>query len=585
MHTFAVWAPRARHVQLRVGETLHTMQGPDERGWWRAPIAEAGHGTDYGFVLDDDATALPDPRSLWQPNGVHGLSRVYDHSQFAWTDQGWQPAPLAASVHYELHVGTFTPAGTFDSAIEKLDFLAELGITHIELMPVAAFAGDRGWGYDGVDLFAVTEDYGGPDALKRFVNACHGRGLAVVLDVVYNHFGPVGNYTGRFGPYVTDRHHTPWGGAINFEGPGSDEVRRFFCDNALMWMRDFHIDGLRLDAIHEMFDRSAVHFLEQLAAEVEVLGTTLSRELLLIAESDLNDPRIVRPREAGGYGLDAQWSDDFHHALFTVLHAEPGGYYADFGKLEFVAKAMRNVFVYDDHYSQYRSRRHGRPVDGLSAHHFLCFLQNHDQVGNRAQGERIEQLIGMERAKVAAGLVLTAAFMPLLFMGEEFAASTPFLYFADHEEPEMARLVSEGRKKEFAAFGFTEKEVPDPEARQTFERSKLNWDEVGEGKHLEMLNWYRSLIQLRRKLPALNDGDRGHLSVAYSEEKRWLDISRPGLGRGDVRILANLGTEDARFDLAAGYRVELASSSRIAVETDAITLLPDTLAILLNENG
>ena len=583
MHEFAVWAPRPRSVQLKLGETTHAMCGPDERGWWRAKVETAGHGTDYGFLLDDDPMVLPDPRSLWQPNCVHGMSRVYDHSCFAWTDQGWDATPLGSSVHYELHVGTFTADGTFDSAIERLDYLAELGVTHIELMPIVAFAGDRGWGYDGVDLYAVTEDYGGPDALKRFVNACHGRGLAVVLDVVYNHFGPVGNYTGRFGPYTTDRHRTPWGDAINFEGPDSEEVRRFFLDNALMWMRDFHVDGLRLDAIHEIFDRSAVHFLEQLSAEVKVLGTTLRRELVLIAESDLNDPRIVRTVEAGGFGIDAQWSDDFHHALFTVLHSEPGGYYSDFGKLEHFAKALREVFVYDGGYSQYRSRRHGRPVDRLSAHHFLCFLQNHDQVGNRAQGERIEQLIGMERAKVAIGLVLTAPFVPLLFMGEEYAASTPFLYFADHDEPEMAKMVSEGRKREFAAFGFTEKDVPDPEARETFDRSKLNWCETEDGKHKEMLNWYRSLIQLRRNLPALNDGDLGHLNVRFDEKQGWLDIQRQGLGRGGVRILANLGEEPAQFDLREGYRLELASSASISASAQRISLPPDSLAILLSD--
>ena len=580
MSEFAVWAPRPRQVQLKIRETLYALNGPDERGWWRLPVDDAGHGTDYGFVLDDDATVLPDPRSLWQPNGVHGMSRVYDHSRFEWTDQGWQPAPLAASIHYELHVGAFTPEGTLDSAIGKLDYLAELGVTHIELMPVAEFSGDRGWGYDGVHLYAVTENYGGPDALKRFINACHGRGLAVVLDVVYNHFGPVGNYTERFGPYLTDRYHTPWGGAINFEGRGGEEVRRFFFDNALMWMRDYHVDGLRLDAIHEIADRSAVHFLEQLSAETRVLSTTLRRELVLIAESDLNDPRIVRSVETGGYGISAQWSDDFHHALFTILHREPGGYYSDFGKLEHFAKAMRDVFVYDGHYSEYRDRRHGRPVDGLSAHHFLVFLQNHDQVGNRAQGERIEQLIGMERAKVAAGIVLTAPFVPLLFMGEEFAASTPFLYFADHDEPEMVRLVSEGRKREFAAFGFGEKDVPDPEAPETFTRSKLNWAETGEAKHSEMLNWYRSLIHLRRTLPALNDGDRGHMKMNFDEEHCWMDIHRAGLGRGDVRILANLGGDAATFAMSSSYRIELASQTGIVCGNSAITLPPNSLAIL-----
>ena len=433
---------------------------------------------DYGFRLDDDPGIYPDPRSAWQPNGVHGLSRVYDHKAFAWQDERWQAPPLASAVMYEMHVGTFTQEGTFDSAIARLDHLSKLGITHLELMPVAAYPGDRGWGYDGVQLFAVTENYGGPDSLKRFVNACHVRGLAVVLDVVYNHFGPVGNYAGKFGPYLTDRHCTPWGDAVNFEGPGSDEVRRFFCDNALMWMRDFHIDGLRLDAIHEIVDRSAVHFLEQLSAEVEVLAATLGGRLVLIAESDLNDPRVVTPREAGGYGIDAQWSDDFHHALFTLLHVEGGGYYADFGSFEKLVKSLKHVFIYDGAYSTYRRRRHGRPVDGLSARHFICFIQNHDQVGNRATGERLEHIVGMDRAKLAIALVLTAPFIPLLFQGEEYAAATPFLYFADHEDPEMARAVSEGRKKEFAAFGFAEQQIPDPEAPETFQRSKINWAEL-----------------------------------------------------------------------------------------------------------
>ncbi|HWB33216.1 MAG TPA: malto-oligosyltrehalose trehalohydrolase [Acidobacteriaceae bacterium] len=582
MHEFEVWAPRVKQLRVKVGDAVHAMQGPDDRGWWRVRVEEACPGMDYGFLLDDDPKLYPDPRSLWQPGRVHAPSRIYDQSAFAWSDQGWQGPSLAGSVHYELHLGTFTPGGTLDSAIEKLDYLAELGITHIELMPVAEFAGDRGWGYDGVDLFAVSEDYGGPDALKRFVNACHGRGLAVMLDVVYNHFGPVGNYTGKFGPYTTNRHCTPWGDAINFEGPGSDQVRRFFCDNALMWMRDFHVDGLRLDAVHEIVDRSALHFLEQLAAETAVLSATLDRRLILVAESDLNDPRIVRPREAWGYGIDAQWSDDFHHALFTVLHSEPGGYYADFGTVELLAKAMREVFVYDGCYSQYRNRSHGRPMEGLSAQRFLCFLQNHDQVGNRAQGERIEHLVGMERAKVAAGLVLTAPYVPLLFAGEEFAASTPFLYFADHEEPEMARAVSEGRKREFAAFGFAEKDVPDPEVRETFERSRLNWEEVEQDRHREMLAWYRALIQLRRRSPAFNDGDLGHLRVRFDEKARWIEVERPGLGQGCVRVLANLGGDEASFEVDPSMRVELASRAGIGIESGRVVLPPDSLTILSN---
>jgi maltooligosyltrehalose trehalohydrolase len=578
MHEFTVWAPRANKVAVKVGDKLHAMEGPDERGWWKASVADAGPGSDYGFQLDDDPAIYPDPRSPWQPHGVHAVSRVYDHAAYAWHDAHCQAPPLASAIHYEMHVGTFTSEGTLDSAIERLDFLFELGVTHIELMPVAAYPGDRGWGYDGVDLFAVTENYGGPDALKRFVDASHVRGLAVVLDVVYNHFGPVGAYVGKFGPYLTNRHCTPWGDAVNFEAAGSDEVRRFFCDNALMWMRDFHIDGLRLDAVHEIVDRSAVHFLEQLAAEVEVLGTMLGGRRVLIAESDLNDPRLVRPREAGGYGIDAQWSDDFHHALFTLLHQEEIGYYSDFGSFEKLVKSLTHIFVYDGAYSMYRRRHHGRPVEGLSAHHFLGFIQNHDQVGNRATGDRLEQIVGMEYAKVAAGILMTAAFVPLIFQGEEFAASTPFLYFADHEDPEMAKLVSAGRKREFAAFGFTAREVPDPEARDTFERCRLNWSEVGEGRHAEMLEWYRALIRLRRNSYSLNDGDAGHTRVRCSDPDRWLVMDR-----GGVQVLVNLGQQDATFDVPEGFRVALVSRGGVCGNAGKILLPPTTLAVLSNE--
>jgi maltooligosyltrehalose trehalohydrolase len=542
-------------------------------------VEDAGPGMDYGFQLDDDPATYPDPRSGRQPNGVHGLSQLYDQKTFEWHDGRWQAPPLASAVLYEMHVGTFTPGGTFDSAIERLGYLFELGVTHIEVMPVAAYAGDRGWGYDGVSLYAVTENYGGPDGLKRFVDACHVRGMAVVLDVVYNHFGPVGAYVGKFGPYLTSRHCTPWGDAVNFEGAGSDEVRRFFCDNALMWMRDFHIDGLRLDAVHEFVDRSAVHFLEQLSAEVEVLAATLGRRLMLIAESDLNDPRIVRPREAGGYGIDAQWSDDFHHALFTLLHMEDGiGYYSDFGSFEKLVKAMTRIFVYDGEYSHYRKRHHGRPVEGLSAHHFLGFIENHDQVGNRATGTRLQNIVGMDCAKVAAGILLTSPFVPMLFQGEEYAASTPFLYFADHEDAEMAKAVSEGRKKDFAAFGFADKEVPDPEARETFDRSKLDWGEIDQGGHKEMLQWYRSLIHLRRRSISLNDGDMGHTKIRYSEEKRWL-----AMDRGGVQVLVNLGHEDANFDLPEGFRVALVSREGLNSNAGAIVLPPNTLMILSEE--
>ncbi len=461
MHRFEVWAPLAKRLSVSLGGEACAMDGPDERGWWRLDAGDAGHGTDYGLLVDGDAKVYPDPRSLWQPNGVHGLSRIYDQSRFAWNDAGFQAPPLASAIIYELHVGTFTAGGTLDSAIEKLDYLVELGVTHVELMPVASFDGRHGWGYDGVALFAVHEPYGGPDALKRFVNAAHGKGLAVLLDVVYNHFGPSGNYTGRFGPYVTDSDHTPWGGAVNLEDAGASDVRRFFVDNALMWMRDYHIDGLRLDAVHAFVDRSAIHFLEQLSSEAETLQAALGRSLVLIAESDLNDPRVVTPREAGGYGIDAQWSDDFHHALFAVLcPSERTGYYADFGSLAQLAKALKHTFVFDGIYSVYRKRLHGKPACALSQHCFLGYIQNHDQIGNRAIGDRISHIAGIDRAKIAAAIYLLSPFVPLIFQGEEWAASTPFQYFAGHEDKQLAQLVSEGRKREFAAFGWAPGQDP-----------------------------------------------------------------------------------------------------------------------------
>jgi maltooligosyltrehalose trehalohydrolase len=581
MHEFTVWAPKAKKVSVKIDDTAHAMTGPEDRGWWRVRVEEAAPGTDYAFLIDDDPAPYPDPRSQWQPEGVHGPSRVYDHAAFSWRDHGFQPTPLGSAIIYELHVGTFTSEGTLNAAIAHLDYLAELGITHIELMPVAEIPGKHGWGYDGVALFAVSHTYGGPDALKRFVDAAHSRGLAVLLDVVYNHFGPVGNYSGKFGPYITTKHTTPWGDAVNFEGPGSDQVRRFFADNALMWMREYHIDGLRLDAVTEFVDRSAVHFLEQLSSETETLAAAVGRPLVLIAESDLNDPRIVTPREARGYGIDAQWSDDFHHALFTVLHDdEREGYYIDFGAMEQLAKSLTHAYVYDGGYSVYRNRNHGRPVQGLSAHRFLGYIQNHDQVGNRAIGDRVAQTAGIDRAKVAAALVFTAPFVPMIFQGEEFAASSPFQYFADHEDPKMAKAVSEGRRGEFAAFGWDPAKIPDPEDPKTFVRSKLNWNETGEGDHAEMLDWYRRLIHLRRSTPALNDGDLHHVKVTFDEEQRWLVMERRG-----VKVICNLGANTAEFPNKDGYAIALASRKGIEVAGDKVTLPPDSLVILLTRTG
>ncbi len=585
MHEFTVWAPLVKKVAVKIGDTAYPMSGPDDRGWWKAQIKQAGPGTEYGFVLDEDPTAYPDPESRWQPHGVHEASRLYDQTAFAWMDSGWQALPLSQAVVYELHIGTFTQGGTFDAAIERLDYLVELGVTHVELMPVAAFPGAQGWGYDGVALFAVTELYGGPDGLKRFVNASHQRGLAVLLDVVYNHFGPVGNYTGKYGPYLTDKHHTPWGCAVNFESEGSDEVRRFFCDNALMWLREYHCDGLRLDAVHEFVDRSAIHFMEQLSNEVGRLSLETGRRLVLIAESDLNDPRVVNSSSAGGYGMDAQWSDDFHHALFTVLYTDSGGkgYYDDFGSMKKLAKSLTQTFVNDGVYSPYRKRSHGRPVGDISPQQFMGFIQNHDQVGNRATGDRLEQIVGTDRARIAAGLVLTAPFIPMLFEGEEFAASTPFRYFADHEDPEMADAVKKGRQAEFAAFGWNPDEIPDPESVETFQHSKLNWDEVHQDGHEKMLEWYRALIRLRRGSASLNDGEPGRTKVSFGEQKDGEESGWLTMERGLITVMCNLGKKAVRLENPRRIPLVLASRAGVEVEDGVVVLPPDSLAILSDE--
>jgi maltooligosyltrehalose trehalohydrolase len=566
-------------VDLVIGAERQPMAAAD-RGWWSASAPDARPGVDYGFSLEGGAP-LPDPRSPWQPNGVHAPSRMIDHAAFPWTDADWQAPPLGAGVIYELHIGTFTRLGTFESAIERLDHLVDLGVTHVELMPVAEFPGARGWGYDGVDLWAPHRAYGGPEGLKRLVDACHARGLAVILDVVYNHVGPTGNYLARFGTYFTSRYRTPWGDAVNFDGRGSDEVRRFVCDNALMWLRDFHFDGLRIDAVHAIADTSAVHILEQLSEEVETLAAARGRHLILIAESDLNDPRLVRSRDAGGYGLDAQWADDFHHALHSALTGEREGYYADFGALADLAAAIERAFVYDGRYSRYRQRRHGKAATGLSGHRFVVCWQNHDQVGNRARGERSSHLVSVDRLKIGAALVLTAPFVPMLFQGEEWAASTPFLYFTDHEDMELARAVREGRRREFEAFGWNPEDVPDPQAVETFERSKLDWDELPRGPHAELLDWHRQLIRLRRELPSLRDGRRDRVGVRFDEAERWLAVDR-----GLVTVACNLGARTIRLPVDdAIRRLQLASTEGVALTSRGLELPPGSAAILVGDAG
>jgi maltooligosyltrehalose trehalohydrolase len=576
MHRFRLWAPNAGKVSVQVaGQKFPLLQL--DGGWWEADVDPARPGMDYAYFLDDEDLALPDPRSPWQPDGVHGPSRLLDHATFPWTDAHWEAPPLAAAIIYELHIGTFTPEGTLDAAQTKLDSLRNLGITHVELMPVNAFPGIQGWGYDGVDLFAPHEPYGSPDALKRFVDACHARSLAVFLDVVYNHLGPDGNYLAKFGPYFTAAHHTPWGDAVNFEDRGSHEARRFFCDNALLWLRDYHFDGLRLDAVHAYTDRSAINFMEQLATEVRALEAHTGRSYIVIAESDLNDPRLVTATEAGGYSLDAQWSDDFHHALFAVLTGDRGGYYADFGSFADLAKSLRDVFVYDGRYSPYRDRIHGRPVRNLPASRFLGYSQNHDQVGNRAKGDRLSSIVTVGRAKIAAALVLTAPFVPMLFQGEEWAASSPFQFFTNHN-PDLGKLVSAGRRKEFAAFGWNPADIPDPQSPATFQRSKLNWDERSQPPHAEMLDWYRQLIALRRSTPDLTDPELAHVSVRYSDSGQWLVMER-----GSVTVAFSLAPQPIQLEIRPGSTIALASSPDIQLNNNALTLPPDAVAVLTSE--
>jgi malto-oligosyltrehalose trehalohydrolase len=578
MTTFSVWAPAAARVEVEVAGQRHPMarDAPGScPGWWFAEVPD-GAGIDYGFRLDD-GELLPDPRSPRQPSGINGPSRTYDHSAFTWTDRSWRGAPLPGSVTYELHTGTFTPEGTFDAAIGRLDHLRRLGVDTVELMPVAAFPGRHGWGYDGINLWAVHEPYGGPDGLKRFVDACHARGLAVLLDVVYNHVG-IGNRLADFGPYFATAHVTPWGHAVNLDQPGSDDVRAFLIGNALMWLRDYHLDGLRLDAVHALEDHRALNFLEELAAEVQALAALLNRELVLVPESDLNDPRLVTSREAGGYGLTAQWSDDFHHAVYAAVTGERQGYYIDFGSMAALAKTYTKVFFHDGTWSTFRGRTHGRPVDvfRLPAHRFLGYLQDHDQVGNRATGDRIGASMPPGLVKVAAGLVLTGPYTPMLFMGEEWGADTPWQYFTDHIDPGLAKAVAEGRRAEFAAYGWAAADVPDPQDEATFLRSKLDWAQLDREPYAGILAWYRELIALRRARPELTDPRLDRVSADFDEDARWIMVRR-----GRLRIAANLGGGPVRLALGQpGTGVLAASDPGVAVGQDTVTLPPAAFAVI-----
>jgi maltooligosyltrehalose trehalohydrolase len=540
--SFRVWAPMSKSIAVRISRNGESRLVPllaENRGYFSAVVAGVREGDRYFYVLDN-GTERPDPVSLSQPEGVHGPSEVVDPRSFSWSDGAWKGISLYKYVIYELHVGTFTAAGTFEAVIPMLDYLLDLGITAIELMPVSQFPGERNWGYDGVYPFAPQNSYGGPSGLKKLVDACHGRGLAVILDVVYNHLGPEGNYLHGFGPYFTNRYRTPWGEAVNFDGPHSDEVRRYFIDNALHWVNEYHVDALRLDAVHGIFDFSARHFLEELAAEVHREAERQSRQIHVIAESDLNDVRLIDPLAKGGYGLDAQWNDDFHHVVHTLLTGEKDGYYIDFGNVAQFSRSLSERYVYSGVYSRYRCRRHGNSAKGRAAEKFVVFAQNHDQVGNRMFGERLSTLVSFESLKLAAGAVLFSPYIPLLFMGEEYGEDAPFLYFISHSDPGLVDAVREGRKKEFKSF-VSRGDPPDPGSEETFLRSKIDPEKRFSGNNSVLYQFHRTLIAMRNNIPALSVPDKEALRVSSKEEEKLVVMER---WKGDSRVVCLFNFND-----------------------------------------
>ncbi|MBN9734519.1 MULTISPECIES: malto-oligosyltrehalose trehalohydrolase [unclassified Pseudonocardia] len=576
MTEFAVWAPDRNRVSVLVGDDRIALD-PAPGGWWRTELPDHGHGTDYAFLLDDDPAPLPDPRSRWQPGGVHERSRVYDHDSFWWTDDTWTGRTLAGSVLYECHIGTFTDEGTFDAAIGRLDHLVSLGIDLVEVLPVNAVDGPVNWGYDGVAWYAVTGNYGGPDAFKRFVDACHARGLGVVLDVVYNHLGPSGAYLDRFGPYFAGSNI--WGPSLNLDGGGSDEVRRYVIDNALMWLRDFHVDGLRIDAVHALRDTRAQHVLEQLAVEVTALEAHVGRPLSLIAESDLNDPRMITAREGGGYGLDAQWADDVHHCLHTVLTGEGQGYYGDFAEagLDGLAHVLTRGFLHEGTWSSFRGRSHGAPIDTarIPGSRLVTYLQNHDQIGNRATGDRLTHTLSPGLLACGAALLFTSGFTPMLFMGEEWGARTPWQFFSRFGDPGLQQAVRDGRRTEFADHGWSDAdEVPDPNAESTFTDSTLDWSEPEQEPHATLLRMHRELIALRRTWPELSDPWLDSVGVDVHEQARTLVIAR-----GAMRVVVNLGPEPVTLSLGSTITRILLASEPTRSDDDSFTVPAEAFAI------
>ena len=555
MHQFDVWAPavgRVRVVTASPSGDVVTEMTAGGSGWWSTVVDDAGPGTDYAFLLgDDDGSAhppeRPDPRSRWLPNGVHGRSRVYA-DDFAWTDAAWTGRPLPGALYYELHIATFTPGATFDSAIERLDHLVALGVTHVEVLPVNGVNGTWNWGYDGVAWYAVHEPLGGPDGFKRFVDACHARGLAVVLDVVYNHLGPSGNYLPEFGPYLKTGRST-WGDLVNLDGHGSDEVRAYIVDNVRQWLTEFHLDGLRLDAVHALSDESPRHILQEIADAVDDLRPAARRPLTLVAESDLNDPRMITPREAGGEGMDGQWTDDVHHALHSNLTGETQGYYADFNGLDVLAKVYTHAFFHDGSFSSFRGRKHGRPVDRAltPGYRFVVFLQDHDQVGNRAVGDRLPEITSHGRLKIGATLLFTSPFTPMLWMGEEWAASTRWPFFTSHPEKDLGEAVSKGRLEEFDGHGWDVSTMIDPQDPEAYRTAILRWDEIESGGHGDVLRTYRALSALRQAEPDLSNPRLDRVEVEHGDD--WFVLYR-----GAFRVVVNFADHAQEVHVRRAWR-------------------------------
>lgn len=571
---FDVWAPLAHTLELEVNGTRVPMVR-DAEDWWRPEIETPwSDGLDYGYVIDGADTAVPDPRSRRQPHGVHALSRTFDWAAYAWRDSGWQGRALQGSVIYELHIGTFTPGGTFDSAVERLDYLVDLGVNFVEVMPVAAFNGTHNWGYDGVLWFAVHEVYGGPAGYQRFVDECHARGLGVVQDVVYNHLGPSGNYLPQFGPYLGSA-GTTWGDALNLDGDGSAEVRQYILDNASMWFRDYHVDALRLDAVHALHDSSGLHVLAELSARTDALALELGRPLTLIAESDLNDAVMISPRGLGGYGMTAQWDDDYHHAAHVAVTGETFGYYSDFDSLAAFAKVLSGGFFHDGSYSSFRERNHGAPIDTtqVPAWRLVTFTQDHDQIGNRAAGDRPSQNLDENSLAIEAVLAVMTPFTPMLFMGQEWGATTPFQFFTSHPEPELGRATAEGRLAEFEKMGWDASTVPDPQARDTFTNSRLDWSELDADRHHRIHGLYRKLIAMRSTI--VGDGAGFAHDVSVDEAERWLSYSV-----GNAAVVVNF-SEEKRHVPTAGGELVFRTVEAVDLGETGVAMPPRSAAIIL----